>query len=175
LGKNLRYVSSNSEDFVYLQDEVNFIREYLRIQKFRYENRLSYEIDIDAKALRCIVPKMILQPFVENSIEHGIGDGALKINVYSKRENNKLLLFVEDDGKGIDNQKAEQILKRLYEDSSDNYKPEDIKYLGKGYARNNINRRLKLYYGEDCGIYIDMQYTEGARFFLKMPYNSEEV
>jgi two-component system sensor histidine kinase YesM len=117
---------------VSLGDELDHTRQYLFIQKERYADKLTYSFDVAENLLDCMVPKIILQPIVENSIYHGIRpmDGVGHIEISAVQKDGGLFIVVKDNGVGFDVQKTS------------------------GVGLRNVESRIKLYYGEDCGIAI---------------------
>ena len=114
--KSMSYLSSfskllrntlelNRQDFITLEDEISSLNNYLILQKMRFENRFDYEINLDddCDAKEIMVPPMLLQPFVENSIEHGFKQILYKgiIKISFKKENGKLLIEIDDNGNGF--------------------------------------------------------------------------
>lgn len=169
LGQIFRY-SIKGTDIVILNDELNMIKSYLYIQKIRFENRLNIDYEFDSNILQCKIPKMILQPVVENAIYHGIepkvGQGHLSIGGYLSSE--KLIVFIKDDGVGIDKENLELIRKNL-----------EVKNNMKFYSENtvsssnigliNVNNRIRLTYGNEFGIKVESQNGNGTSVILNLP------
>ena len=125
---------------VTVADELEHVRQYLYIQKERYEEKLSYKISAPEALLDYMVPKIILQPIVENSIYHGVKplDGPGQITVTVQEEGERLIFTVADNGVGFDSASASDM------------KPSRLGSVG----LRNVDERLKLYYGQDYGIKI---------------------
>ena len=158
LANYFRLSLSNGHEKIPLKDEIMHTKEYLFIQKQRYEDKLSYFFNIEDESLLSIeVPKIIIQPIVENSIYHGIknlsGNGIITIDVY--RENSTLNISVKDNGIGFE--KAKQFKKS--------------KTGGVGFQ--NVDKRIKFYYGKNYGVFINKDSnTEGAEVIIKIPFKS---
>ena len=158
LANYFRLSLSNGHEKIPLKDEIMHTKEYLFIQKQRYEDKLSYFFNIEDESLLSIkVPKIIIQPIVENSIYHGIknlsGNGIITIDVY--RENSTVNISVKDNGIGFE--KAKQFKKS--------------KTGGVGFQ--NVDKRIKFYYGKNYGIFINKDNkTEGAEVIIKIPFKS---
>ena len=158
LANYFRLSLSNGHEKIPLKDEIMHTKEYLFIQKQRYENKLSYFFNIEDESLLSIkVPKIIIQPIVENSIYHGIknlsGNGIITIDVY--RENSTVNISVKDNGIGFE--KAKQFKKS--------------KTGGVGFQ--NVDKRIKFYYGKNYGVFINKDNkTEGAEVIIKIPFKS---
>lgn len=99
----LRYtIESHASDEVPLRDELEFLGRYIDIMKIRFQGRLNVEQRIDPAALDARVPNLILQPIVENALEHGVGQtGNARVEIAAQREGNRLLLRVRDNGPGL--------------------------------------------------------------------------
>ena len=158
LANYFRLSLSNGHEKIPLKDEIMHTKEYLFIQKQRYEDKLSYFFNIEDERLLSIeVPKIIIQPIVENSIYHGIknlsGNGIITIDVY--RQNSTINISVKDNGIGFE--KAKQFKKS--------------KTGGVGFQ--NVDKRIKFYYGKNYGVFINKDNkTEGAEVIIKIPFKS---
>ena len=158
LANYFRLSLSNGHEKIPLKDEIMHTKEYLFIQKQRYEDKLSYFFNIEDKSLLSIeVPKIIIQPIVENSIYHGIknlsGNGIITIDVY--RQNSTINISVKDNGIGFE--KAKQFKKSKTS----------------GVGIKNVDKRIKFYYGKNYGVFINKDSkTEGAEVIIKMPFKS---
>ena len=158
LANYFRLSLSNGHEKIPLKDEIMHTKEYLFIQKQRYEDKLSYFFNIEDKSLLSIeVPKIIIQPIVENSIYHGIknlsGNGIITIDVY--RQNSTVNISVKDNGIGFE--KAKQFKKSK---------------TG-GVGIKNVDKRIKFYYGKNYGVFINKDSkTEGAEVIIKIPFKS---
>ena len=158
LANYFRLSLSNGHEKIPLKDEIMHTKEYLFIQKQRYEDKLSYFFNIEDESLLSIeVPKIIIQPIVENSIYHGIknlsGNGIITIDVY--RENSTVNISVKDNGIGFE--KAKQFKKSK---------------TG-GVGTQNVDKRIKFYYGKNYGVFINKNSKiEGAEVVIKIPFKS---
>ncbi len=158
LANYFRLSLSNGHEKISLKDEIMHTKEYLFIQKQRYEDKLSYFFNIEDESLLSIeVPKIIIQPIVENSIYHGIknlsGNGIITIDVY--KQNSTVNISVKDNGIGFE--KAKQFKKSK---------------TG-GVGTQNVDKRIKFYYGKNYGVFINKDNkTEGAEVIIKIPFKS---
>ncbi len=173
LGKLLRYTVNNKERFMTLRDELAFVENYLNIQSFRLEERLSTEILSDFSHELAIVPKLILQPLVENAIEHGLGQAPLKITIMTKVIDQDLFIFVMDNGKGIAPARKIEIESKIYETTQE---PPELRAEKetKGFALRNIHQRLHILYGDSYGLKIEETRTQGASMYIRIPFRWEE-
>lgn len=150
LGEMLRLSLNINQSVVTLEQELAHTENYLKIQQKRYEDKIRYKIEGDEKLLSVQVPKLILQPIVENSIYHGIrpmkGTGKILINYKQSRE--CLLLTVTDNGVGYDPNKKED--KNLIRTK-----------LG-GIGMSNVDQRIKILCGEEYGITVQKREEGGT-------------
>ena len=152
----LRAGISGSE-LIPLEDELELVRQYLNIQEIRFEDRFVCEIDVDERFQHCIVPKMVLQPLVENAIIHGVADleeGYIKL--WAEADGGDLLLRVSDNGRGI----APEVLARLEQH-------QDIP--GGHLGLTNVDHIIRLYYGADYGLSASSDGKTGSCVTLRLP------
>ena len=159
LGSILRYSISNINQLVTLGDEIIQLKKYIALQECRFRSQYSITIDIDEKYHSITMPKLILQPVVENAIYHGMSTirSNGKINITAKKNNNNtLLLIVSDNGLGMTEQKLEDLNGYINEENN----------LFKSIGMRNVNRRIKLFCGSEFGIKIDSTLNEGTTVFI---------
>ncbi|GIO53515.1 sensor histidine kinase [Paenibacillus cineris] len=155
---------SGGKDWNSLEEELSHVQQYCAIQQKCYEGLFRYEASVtDEELLRCPLPKILLQPIVENSIQHGFEDftSGGEIRITAGRDGDRLHLTIEDNGKGMDVDKVEQAL--LLAPSSK-----------KGYALKNIKHRLRLFYGEEARMVLSSIPGTGSRTDLWIPMTSGE-
>jgi two-component system LytT family sensor kinase len=153
LSKILRRLLRQQENLTTLGEELSFIEDYLAIEMVRFGEKLRFVKDVEPATLDLLVPSMLLQPLVENSIRHGLSskvDGGT-IRVRSHRIGNQLQIVVEDDGVGI----PEARLARMFEQG--------------GIGVNNVNERLKVLYGDSYRMWIDSRPGEGTSTGIEIP------
>lgn len=167
LGKSMRYVLENSGTaFTSLQDELNHIEIYMKIQKLRFGEKFDYafvaEDGLDVS--RCITLPLLLQPVVENAILHGLEEkemgGMVTVRVRHAKESEEIQIAVSDNGCGMGQEK----LDRLREDILTK-NPEKKESIG----LYNINQRVKLCYGMEYGMTIDSERERGTVITLHLP------
>jgi two-component system, sensor histidine kinase YesM len=172
LAKFYKLSLNKGKDVISIEDEVKHVSLYTEIQNMRYSNRISLEIDIDDFIRNCKIPKITLQPIVENSITHGIfakGDVEGKILITGSIDNDAIYLKISDDGIGIKENDLSFIL------SEKKVKSNSTSSKGSGYGIKNINERLKLYYGDDYGLSFSSVYEKGTTVTIKIPIIEDEV
>ncbi|MNC35099.1 putative sensor-like histidine kinase [compost metagenome] len=138
LSRLLRRLLSWKEDLVSLEEEMSFIEMYLKIEKFRFRDKFDYVFEIDEQSKRYKLPKMSMQPLVENSCKHGLQtiEGLGIITVKTAVEDNRLQVTISDNGKGIEAGRVKELMNAIRnEDSS-----------GANVGLRNVYRRLELYY-----------------------------
>jgi two-component system sensor histidine kinase YesM len=143
------------------------VRSYLSIQKLRYGDILEYEINIPDELTYCRVPKITLQPLVENALYHGIkskrGKGRIKINGIFKDGN--LILAIEDNGLGMKPERLKQVIDGIYDNDENNKN---------FFGLYNVNKRIQLYYGTEFGIRMESTYEEGTRVEVIIPFSTDK-
>lgn len=169
-----RYTISNVENLVTLEDELTNIENYYIIQQYRFGERLSMSIVIDSKEerskiLSCRLPKLTLQPIIENSINHGLerklGKGSLKVKIEMTQK--RLIITISDDGLGFDEGRLKELNSELNSRSMQNVKLNTEKKGG--IALINVNSRIKLLFGEEYGIYIYSTPNVGTDVEITLP------
>ena len=153
LSKVLRRLLRKHENFSPLRDELNFIEDYLSIEVIRFGDKLRFETDVAGDTLDMLVPSMMLQPLVENSIKHGLSskvEGGT-IRICAHRTETRLHLLVEDNGVGISEEKLEALLDHG------------------GIGVSNVNERLKVLFGSEYRMWIESQPGNGTRVQIELP------
>ncbi len=168
LGQIFKY-SIKGQDLVPLENEYNMIKNYLYIQKIRFEDRINVEYNFSEEVLGIKVPKMILQPIVENAIYHGletkVGGGHLKLGADVSKQ--ILAIHVEDDGVGID----QESLKVICDNLKGVLNKDEIMQKAKGsIGFTNVNNRIKLLYGNEFGIDISSVINSGTKVVIRLPF-----
>lgn len=152
LSSILRRLLRKTDNLTPLREELGFIDNYMMIEMVRFGEKLRFIKEIDPETLNRLVPSMLLQPIIENSIRHGLAtkvDGGM-IRVRSHLADGRLHLTVEDDGVGI----PEAKLATLFE---------------QGIGVSNVNERMKVLYGTDYRMWIDSKPGEGTRTGIEIP------
>ena len=152
---------SKGEDIISLAAERTQVTSYLEIQQIRYSDILRYEISIPDELLDCRVPKLILQPLVENALYHGVKNrrGMGTITVTGESDGNDLLLKVTDNGAGMDEEQVRILQAGIYED----------RHTGLGLV--NVHKRIRLYCGEPYGLFFESQMGKGSVVSIRLPQN----
>lgn len=160
LSSYYRYTTRQERDFVKLSEELDFVTSYLEIQRLRM-NRLHFEVELPSWLRHLEIPRLLIQPLVENAVQHGIeekaGEALIRLSVFE--EEGRVCIRVDDNGKGM----AETELRRLRRELNS---PMDEKT---GCGLWNVNQRLQLRYGEGAGLSVEPSPQGGLRVELRWP------
>ena len=156
---------SGSEEIVTLERELQITRDYLDLQTMRYGDKFKYKFEVPLDLYNISIPKMTLQPLVENAIYHGLKykEDWGTITISGELLNNKAVLKVSDDGIGIDADK----LKLMQGFLSSNEIPEDEDR--KHFGVYSVDHRLRLYFGEEYGLNVESEFEKGTTFIICIP------
>ena len=163
----MQYSIGDSESTISIKKEIQYIESYVQLTNLRFNNRFKLVNKIPATYDNLILRKFLLQPVVENSITHGfkdrIGIGTITLSLQKNLES--VSLSIADDGEGMTESKITEIL-------TDNgiYPETELSHVG----IKNINRRLKLVYGEEYGISIQSKCGVGTKVSITIPCNHQE-
>ena len=169
LSKFFRYCISNEESLVKIREEINHINDYYYIQKYRFEDRVNMEIYLESEEINdYYIPKMTLQPLVENAMIHGLEKLAAhgKILLQVKETERKLIITISDNGKGMDQEQLEALNKRM---KMQLVNAETIGKRHNGIALTNVNSRIKITFGEEYGIHYRSIENGGTDAVITIP------
>lgn len=162
----LRYSISNLQEEVTVSEDIAYTENYMSILKFRFNKRFQYIIDISSDIEECIIPKLLIQPMIENSIKYGFeGRERIAVEIKGYLKDNKLIMICSDDGIGMEPEvlgEMQQVLKCNVNHSSHS-------------GLYNINRRLQLKYGDEYGILIQSERGKGTTLTIILPVRYEKV
>ena len=165
LAKYYRICLSNGHDVITIREEVEHIRNYMIIQNMRYDNIIGSEIVVESQVEESLIPKLTLQPLVENSIYHGMKvkegkTGTLYLTAY--KEGDEVVIKVSDTGTGMSQEQIDEMNEQLsrYEDSF-------------GYGVRNVNKRIELLFGEGYGLHYQKNDSGGVTVVIHLPYQTE--
>lgn len=152
--------SIKGPDIITVGEDLGFVEHYIQIQKVRFEERLDFRSEIPPSVHSCKIPRLTLQPIVENCIIHNVEkySGACQIRLVSTVSDGKLRISVEDDGRGVDLQHVEMVLSGHVEATNNSI------------GLRNINERIKMAFGEDYGISVENRVPTGTRVTVTLPY-----
>ncbi|MDI4645159.1 sensor histidine kinase [Cohnella hashimotonis] len=166
LAQVFRLSLNDGRDIIPLHKELQLVRHYLHLQQLRFVNRLHFEIEAEPIVSDRLVPKLMIQPFVENAIIHGIEplnqDGFLHISVTGTSDG--LVIALTDNGVGIPPERLDMLLAAPHDD-----RPDRADKPRRGYAIWNCMHRLQLYYGDAARIEIESKPGAGTRIHIVIP------
>ncbi len=166
LSRLMRHVSDKDEDVVYLSDELRIVEDYIRVQTLASGMRVELGQDVDIAHEYLLVPKLVLQPLVENVYRHNASAKQLMIHIRSELAEGHLMLTIADNGKGSTASRLEQIRKRIEDESQ---APPAQGERHHGYALRNIHMRIVLLYGQGFGLSFPRQPRRGFVAQLCLP------
>lgn len=167
LANLFRISLSKGRNIIPIRSELEHAQNYLSIQKLRYKNRFTVEMDIQPEILDCSTIKLIVQPLLENAIYYGTGDGDGEITVKGYVKDKDIYIEVSDDGLGMPPETVELLL-------TDNNR---VRKKGSGIGLINVHQRIQLYFGAAYGLTIESEPDEGTtiRIHLPMVPYTEEI
>ncbi len=150
---------SGGEDIIPLRAELTQAQSYLEIQQIRYSDILSYSISVPEALQDCMVPKLILQPLIENALYHGIKNrrGRGQIIITGEKKNGALLLQVCDNGAGMDEEQLNRLQAGVYQEHH------------RGLGLKNVQQRIRLYCGETYGLSFESIPGRGTAVTVRLP------
>lgn len=162
LAKFYKLSLSKGNDIISIKDEIKHVTTYIQIQNLRFDNCIKFIVEVDETIYKYHIMKIILQPIVENSIIHGILENREEhqegtIILKGKIEEGIIILTIEDDGVGIEEDKIKELL--IKGRSSEKH----------GYGVRNIHERIQLYYGEAYGLHYSSILGKGTKVEIKIP------
>nr|WP_278187265.1 MULTISPECIES: histidine kinase [Bacillaceae] len=165
LSNLLRYSVSNRMQYNSIQKDTNYLKDYLTLQKIRFGDALDYNIDVQAGTENYFLPKLIVQPLVENAIKYGFRTKTnLKIEIIIKNTKKNVYLVIRDNGEGIEKNRLIELKKSLILGEN------DTNHIG----IYNVNRRIQLLYGKSYGLRIYSEEKKGTLVLVKIPIIKEE-
>ena len=166
----IRASISNKKSIITIEQELDYVKNYIYIQHIRYKDRFDIIYDIDESLLKQAVPKLIIQPIVENAIIHGIENSKNKNLLYIsvKRETECIIIIVKDTGIGMTDEKVSELLKEPLNAEGDEQKAHTNLGL---YA---VHKRIQLMYGDLYGLTVQSQAGEGTTVTLHIPFTKKQ-
>lgn len=171
-----RYSISRKGNLVTLRDELANIENYMLIQRYRFNNRFSMEVLIDEEdeeAFDFLIPRLIIQPVVENAIFHGLEEklegGKVTIDIIVTDKN--LILMISDNGKGMDVNTLKELNARIQSNNVELDDREERNQRNTGIALPNIHKRIQLLFGEEYGVNVYSTAGQGTDVEITIPAN----
>lgn len=169
LGDMLRYSIEYETDEEILATEISHIREYLNIQEIRFGSPIQLNVESPQEILESRVLKFMLQPVIENAIEHGLAgeEPPWIITVRAYQQDGKIIITVQDNGIGMEEETLREVRRRIYHPEN---LAEDARYASIGLS--NIYKRIQLLYGSEYGLEIDNQAGMGVEVKVCLPFQA---
>ncbi|NOU98874.1 HAMP domain-containing protein [Paenibacillus sp. LMG 31457] len=166
LGKLFRYSLSGTKSETYLQEELENVKDYIKIQQIRLGDRMQVSFTIDAVIDNFVCPHYILQPIIENSIVHGIASVRKQVSLSIRIWEDYTFMFiaVSDTGAGMEEDRL-KLIQRVLNGTLD---PQALQISGGGIGMMNVNERVKMFFGEGSGIQMESKLNEGTTCLLKL-------
>lgn len=165
LGDILRYAMGFSQEMVTLEQEITYLQSYISIQNSRFDNRLQFETEISGAAARAYIPKLILQPLVENCLEHGLarkgGEWHIRLEACEEPETDVLIIRVSDNGTGMEEEQLEELRSILERDGRDALS--SSAHIG----LRNVNARVRMRSGPGYGVEMQSSREEGTTITIR--------
>lgn len=161
VSKMFRHLINWDDDIILLSEDIKFLEEFLYIQKYRFGDEFEYSVTVAEAAKNCLLPKLIIQPVVENACVHGVESISQnrKVDVGVTANNGQLLISVADNGIGIDESRLSE-LKRMLQGGEK---------LTHSVGLYNLYQRLYLYYGKNFAIDVQSQKRQGTKVNIVIP------
>jgi two-component system sensor histidine kinase YesM len=154
----MRYAIKPGETAATIEEELIWVKNYLYVQKTRYEDRFNVSFQVDERVLKCWIPRLLLQPYIENAILHGLEDteegGEITVVILLKEEESLIAFEIWDNGKGMDERTLQHVRERRSE----------------SIGIYNMDDRLKLEFGMGFGVTIESNAGTGTRVTIIVPY-----
>lgn len=157
---------SSGSDIVNLQTEIKLTKDYLELQKIRYSDILDYEVNLAEYTEAMVIPKLTLQPIVENAIYHGLKyrEDLGKITITDRLARDGYCIIIQDNGVGIKEERLKAIMNYLSKNEFD-YSKE----ISESFGMRNVNYRLKLFFGQNYGLTMTSEVGKGTEVIIKIP------
>lgn len=170
LSKLLRMTISRDEDAITLHEEVELLVNYMDLMNLRQKETALLSLDIEAEAFMVRVPRFILQPLVENALIHGLNRSAGQIRIAAYRESSLLILTVQDDGAGMDEDALRAVRTKL---SGGEPAAEGENGTTSGFGMMNVEERMRIMFGEGFRMDIASAPGEGTEISMRIPVKEQ--
>lgn len=179
LSRIFRYTISQKNALITIRQELSILFDYIKIQEYRLNQHIVFlqNIDPDLNVMDYKIPKLIIQPFIENALKHGLNgitkDFVITLHIYSTQS--RLIISISDNGAGMTPQQLMALNRKLAEGDQVNVHTIDQKQSksGTGIALTNVNARIKLFFGESYGVTAYSTQGAGSEFQISLPYFGE--
>lgn len=162
LARLFRYILK-AQDWLSLREEIDFVRQYMKIEQFRFSDRLLFAIKVDESLMDTQIPKLLIQPLVENAVKHGVEASAeaVTVQVEVRREEQQIVISISDDGAGI----SPDAMKTIEESFQDDM---PVGSVSAGFGLVNLKKRLQIYYGDKAHLGLKSK-QQGTDVTIRIP------
>jgi two-component system, sensor histidine kinase YesM len=171
LSKVFRITLNDGKDFLTIKEELELVNNYLYLQKMRFNPEFAYEIEVKEEMENYSIPKLLIQPFIENSVIHGIEpsneSGFIKISAFVQSDT--AIIEIIDNGVGMDERLLTTFRRTLHFQNTEGFN----RLQGTGYAIHNVKERLHHVYGDKANIYFHSIQGRGTRVEIHLPLENE--
>lgn len=160
LAKFYKLSLSQGRDVISISDEIEHVKTYLEIQNRRFMNGIKFTVEVEEEILKYSIPKLILQPIIENALLHGIlekPESCGEIILIGKIKKGNIHIFIKDDGIGISQEGIDRLMSK------------DIRKPASGYGIRNVRDRIRIFYGEEYGVEYQSQIGIGTVVHITFP------
>ncbi|WP_419872436.1 sensor histidine kinase [Candidatus Pristimantibacillus sp. PTI5] len=163
LGYLLRSSISLKRNVITIAEELEIVQHYITIQKYRFQHRLDFHMDVDERYANVLIPKLTLQPLLENAIQYGLEPQIepCTIRIYAQESGDRLAIIVEDQGPGMDEPYLRKVLSG------------EVETRGSGIGLKNIQDRMRLAFGESYGMLLESTVGSGTKVMVMLPLTQE--
>jgi len=164
LSNYFRFTLSRGKNVITIEEEEQHVRSYLEIQQMRYRDLMDYEIDIPEQLKKYILPKLTLQPLVENALYHGIKNRRRKgfIRLTGRAENGRIILEVTDEGRGMTEERLEEVRASLTEGTNE------------GFGLRTVHQRIQILFGPEYGLSLESTLDVGTKVIVTIPMKTSD-
>ncbi len=164
LSNYFRFTLSRGKNVITIEEEEQHVRSYLEIQQMRYRDLMDYEIDIPEQLKKYILPKLTLQPLVENALYHGIKNRRRKgfIRLTGKAVNGRIILEVTDEGRGMTEERLAEVRASLTEGTNE------------GFGLRTVHQRIQILFGPEYGLSLESTLDVGTKVIVTIPMKTSD-
>ena len=164
LSNYFRFSLSRGKNVITIEEEEQHIRSYLEIQQMRYQDLMDYEINIPEDLKKYIVPKLTLQPLVENALYHGIKNTRRKgtIRLTGRYENERIILEVMDNGRGMSEERLTEVKASLTDNKRE------------GFGLRTVHQRIQILFGVEYGLTLESRLDSGTKVIVTIPMKTSD-
>ncbi len=171
LAQSLRVYAWSPHSMITVAEEIDFLEQYLVLQNYRFIDKIKYNISAQEDVYAVNVPRFLIQPLIENAIKHGFKNTVsdAQIDISFVRDGEYFYITVEDNGLGMEEETLARLRERFASESL------DVSASGGHIGLTNVQHRIRLLYGEDCGMTVESKSGEGTKIIMKLRTDGENI